>query len=69
MNKDAKYTCTPLILPTPTDETIIMCQLKPFKHYIYSKDEQLDGMNNTYDNNVFSMTLPSLRSNKTIIWI
>ena len=43
-----------------------MHQLKPFKQYIYKKTKQLDGVNDVY---VVSMTLPSLRSNETSIWI
>ena len=46
----------------------LMHQLKPFKQYTFYKNKQLDGMNNIYgDNNVFSILLTSLRSNKTNI--
>ena len=42
---------------TPTDQNIIMYQLKPLKQYIYYRNQQLDGMNNVDDNtNVFSIT-------------
>ena len=36
---------------TPTNETIIMYQLKPFKQYLYYRNKQLDN-----NNNVFSIT-------------
>ena len=58
IKQDTKYIYyTPLISPTSTDKNIIVYQLKPFKQYIYCTNEQLDGINNTYDNNnVFSIT-------------
>ena len=41
----------------PTNKNIIMHRLKPFKQYIYYRDDQLDGMNDIHDNNnVFSTT-------------
>ena len=62
--------CTPLISPTLADKNIIMHQLKSFKQYKYYRNDQLDGMNNIYENNnVFSIPLLSLRSNETTIWI
>ena len=33
--------------PNPTDENVILHQLKPFKPYIQERTEQLDGMNDT----------------------
>ena len=50
-----------------------MHQLKAFKHYIYDRKNKLDGMKTEcaiYDNNnnnAIAISLPSLRSNKTII--
>ena len=45
-----------------------MYKLEPFTQYIYYANKQLDGMNDIYDdNNVFSTTLLSLRSNETTI--
>ena len=56
IRKDTHYTCcTPIISPNP----IIMYQLKPFKQYAFYRNQKLDDYNN-----VFSITLPSLRSNK-----
>ena len=48
-----------------------MHQLHPNEQHIYHQNEQLDGMNNIYDSiNVFSITLQSLKTNKTTItWI
>ena len=47
-----------------------MYQLNPIKQYIDHQNEQLDGMNDIYDDKgVFSITLPSLTSNETSIWI
>ena len=51
--------------PPPTDKDVIMYQLHPIKQHIYHQNEQLEGMNNIYGNkNAFSVTLPSLISNK-----
>ena len=33
-----------VISPAPSDESIIMYQLKPIKQYIYHKNKQLDDM-------------------------
>ena len=53
---------------TPTDQNIIMFQLKSLKQHIYYRNQQLDGINyKNDDDNVFSMTLPSLRSNKNYL--
>ena len=38
----------PLISPNPTDKNIIMYQLKPFKHYIYKNNNQLDDNYNVF---------------------
>ena len=51
MNEDTKYICcTPLMSPTPTDKNITMHQLKPFKRYVYYRDEQIGGVNDTHLN-------------------
>ena len=53
--------CTPMLIisPNPTDENVIMHQLKPFKQYNYPKNDQIGEMNVTYDaNNAFLMTVP-----------
>ena len=50
---------------TQTNQNIIMHQLKPLKQYMCYRYQQLDGMKCKNDNdNVFSITLPSLWSNK-----
>ena len=51
-----------------------MYQMKPFKHYIYYRDDKLDDIHTerqASDNNknAFSTTSLSLRSNVIIIWI
>ena len=60
--------CTTLTLPNPTAKNIIMHQMRPLKRVQSPKQNgHLDGMNDRCDNNnVLSISLPSLRSRKQL---